>query len=225
VLPSPPVDFPVYGLESSWPGSRWLEVFGGAIGDPVPWISLGHRSLDGESIIFVETFSRSRTDALVSSSGVPPLEDVAHDAANCLINLTLPAHSAPLPDGFLRALSHHAYERSLQCAQWPLVRWRVDGVVVTARGWRFAGGWVAISDAVPDVYLAAVGMGTDPDGLSLAGLHDGSGYHFDLDQPLRPRMLQEALDRDGGYDRRYLVRQEFHADQLRLLPDQRWHLS
>jgi hypothetical protein len=28
VRPSPPVDFALYGLEASWPGARWLEMFG-----------------------------------------------------------------------------------------------------------------------------------------------------------------------------------------------------
>jgi hypothetical protein len=64
-------------------------------------------------------------------------------------------------------------------------------------------------------------MGLEPDGLSLAVLQDGSPYRFGLDQPLHPRMLQEALDLDGGYNRRYPRRQGCHADQLRLLSGQR----
>lgn len=67
------------------------------------------------------------------------------------------------------------------------------------------------------MYLAAVGLGTGPEGLSLAVLQVGSAYHFNLDQPLQSRMLSESLERDGGYDSRYLRRQEFHADQLQLL--------
>jgi hypothetical protein len=93
VPPSPPVDFPVYGLDASWPASRWLELSGDAIGDPVHWVMLGHRSLDGDSVIVVETFSRPRTDALVTPAGQPPLQDVAHHATNALINLTLSSSS------------------------------------------------------------------------------------------------------------------------------------
>jgi hypothetical protein len=134
---SPPVDFPLYGLEASWPGSRWLELFGDAIGDPVNWVVLGHRSLNGESVIVVETFSQPRTDVLVSASGQPPLQHVAHYAANTLINVTLPVQSVPRPDGLLQALADYAYdyayEHSTQHAQWPLVRWLVDGAIVSAR--------------------------------------------------------------------------------------------
>lgn len=197
VPPSPQADFPVYGLDAAWHGSRWLESFGEAIGDPVHWVMLGHRSRDGESVIFAETFSRPRADALVFPSGQTPLQHVAHYGASTLINVTLPVQSAHWPDGFLRALANHAYEHSLRCAQWPQVRWRVDDAVVTARTWRFAGGWVAISDAVAGVYLAAVAMGTDPDGLSLAVLQDGSAYHFDLDQPLDTHVMSASRERAG----------------------------
>jgi hypothetical protein len=217
--PSPPADFPLYGLEPSRPGSRWLESFGDSIGDPVRWVSLGHRSLDNESTVFVETFSRQRADAVVH--GQPPLQDVAHDACQTLVNVTLPEHPAPLPNGFRLALADLAYEQSFQYAHWPLVRWRVDGTAVYARLWRFAGGWAAVSDALESVYLAVIGMGDDPDGLSFDVLPDGDAYHFGLDQPLHPALLSAGLERDGGYGRRYLRRQESHADQLPLLRDQR----
>lgn len=142
--------------------------------------------------------------------------DVAGYACTALINITIPAHSQSLPDGFLRALSHLSEEQSAQCAQWPLIRWKVDGTAVPARAWRFAGGWAAVSDAVGSVYLAAVGMGTEPDGLSLAVIPDGDAYHFDLNQPLHPDTLSAGLKRDGGYERRYLRRTEFHADHDQL---------
>jgi hypothetical protein len=221
ILPSPPVDFPVYGLDASWPGSRWLEMFGEAIGDPVHWVTLFHQSLGGESVIAVETFSRLRTDALMSRSDETPLQHVAHYAGNTLINVTLPERSEPWPDGFLPTLSNYAYEHSRQCAQWPLARWRVNGAAVTARVWRFAGGWVAVSDAVGGVYLAAVGVGTDPDGLSLAVLQDASAYHFDLYQPLHIHVVSASRDRAGSDALELRRCQDLHADQLRLLPDQR----
>jgi hypothetical protein len=218
VAASPPVDFPVYALEPAWPGSRWLESFGDQIGDPVSWVSLGHRSLDGESTVFVETFSRLRVDLV---SGGLPMEHVAGYASSALVNITIPEHSEPLPGGFLRALSHLSEEQSKQCAHWPLIRWRVDGTTVPARGWRFAGGWAAVCDAVANVYLAAAGMGIEPDGLCLAVLPDGDDRHFDVAQPLHPAALQAGLTQQGGYERRYLRRTKFHTDQLRLMDESR----
>ena len=149
------------------------------------------------------------------------MEHVAGYACTALINITIPEHSLPFPDGFLSALVNLSEKQSERCAQWPLIRWRVDGAAVPARVWRFAGGWAAISEAAQSVYLAAVGMGTEPDGLPLAVLRDGDAYHFDLNQPLHPDTLSAGLRRDGGYDRRYPCRTEFHADQLRLMRDPR----
>jgi hypothetical protein len=134
----------------------------------------------------------------VLQSGETPLQYVAHSAAHMLINVTLPEHSEPFPDGFLTALVEHSSGQAQQCARWPVVRWRVDGTMVDARIWRFAGGWAAVGDAVEGVYLAAVGLGADPDGLSLAVVRDGGAYHFGLGQPLHPRMLSEALEGEGG---------------------------
>ncbi|MGD0704590.1 MAG: hypothetical protein ABSA02_32455 [Trebonia sp.] len=211
------MDFPLYGLDTSWPGARWIESFGEAIGNPVHWVSLGHQSPGGESLVYVETFSRPRIDAHAATSIETPPQDVAFYATALLINATLPVASLPRPDGLIRAAVDHANERSSQCAQWPQVRWQVDGVAVTARIWWFAGGWAAVSDAVEGVYLAAVGVGIDPDGLSLAVLADGDAYHFELDQPMHtPVMVTSHAARTDG-DPPPPRREDWHPDQLQLM--------
>jgi hypothetical protein len=215
--PSPAVDFRLYGMERSWPGARWIELFGDAVGDPVRWVSLGHRSPDGESLVYVETFSRSYTDASAATSGEAPLQDVAFDAAVLLINATLPVDSLPRPAGLIKAIVDHANERSSQYTRWPQVRWQVDGVAVVARVWWFAGGWAAVSDVVEDAYLAAVGVGINPDGLSLAMLENGDAYHFGLDQPMHPPVMiaSHAARTDGDPPPPW--RAEWHPDQLQLM--------
>jgi hypothetical protein len=165
---SPPPAFPVYGLDGSWPCARWLDSFGDQVGDPPRWVRLGHRSADDESLILVESYSRSATDDMAAQLGEPQLVDAAIRAATILINATLPAQSVPRPDGFRRVLVERAMEIAGQHAQWPAVGWLVDGAAVTARVSGFAGGWAAVSDAMAEVYLSAVGMGVGPDGLSLA---------------------------------------------------------
>jgi len=214
---SPPIGFPVYGLDGSWPGARWLDSFGDQVADPPRWVTLGHQSADGESLTLVETYSRPATDEMAARRGERPLEDVAVRAAVILIDVTLPAHSAPRPDGFLRVLVEHAIEIAGQFAQWPAVGWRVEGAAVPARVTWFAGGWAAISDGVAEVYLSAVGMGVGPNGLSLARLHDGAAYHFDMEQPLRPGVLSASrgaahVEFGGPWQR-----QDWHADQSRLM--------
>jgi hypothetical protein len=127
------LDFSVYGLDVSWPGARWLDSFGDQIGDPPRWVRLSHQSVDGDSLIMVESYSRPVTDDLAARRGEPPLADVASRAASILINVTLPVQSVLRPDGFLRALHKHLPEFAGQYARWPAVGWRVDGAAVTAR--------------------------------------------------------------------------------------------
>lgn len=216
--PSPPVDFPVYGLDEAWRGARWLELFGDAIGDLVRWVSLGHLGPDGPSGVLVETHSRARTDAAAASYGELPLEYVAQRAATTLVNLTLPALSVPRPDGMLRALVNHAQERGSECARWSPARLQVDGATVAARAWPFAGGWAAVSDAVDGVYLAVAGAGADPDGLPLALVADGGGYHFRLDEPLHPDVVTASrAARPGGEELPWPQPGQWHDDQLRVL--------
>ena len=215
---SSPLVFPVYGLDRSWPGARWLDSFGDQVGDPPRWVRLAHQSAGGDSLIMVETYSRRATDEMAARRGERPLEDAAVRAAVILIDVTLPAQSVPRPDSFLRVLVEHAMEIAGQHAQWPAVGWRVDGAAVPARATWFAGGWAAICAGVAGVYLSAVGMGVSPDGLSLARLQDGAAYHFDLEQPLRPGVMSEssraAVTQSEAPP---WQRQDWHSDQLRLM--------
>jgi hypothetical protein len=142
---SPPIGFPVYGLDGSWPGARWLDSFGDQVGDPPRWVRLAHQSVDGDSLIMVETYSRPPTDDLAARRAEPPLADVVDRAASILINVTLPVQSVPRPDGFIRALGAHIMELAGQYAQWPTVGWRVDGAAATARVSWFADGWRSVT--------------------------------------------------------------------------------
>jgi hypothetical protein len=215
---SPPASFPVYGLQASWPGARWIDGFGDKIGDPPRWLALAHQSADGRSLIMVNTYSAVATDAQSARSGRQPLSDVAFDAAHMLVNLTLPVQSVPRPDGFLPALTEHALRAAGQYAQWPTTPWRVDGAAVAARRWQFAGGWAAASDAVDHVYLVAVGVGPEPEDLSLTRLLDGIAYHADLTRPLSPALLSASRQAAGAQseDPRW-QRHDWHPDHVRLM--------
>jgi hypothetical protein len=217
---SPPIGFPVYGLDGLWPGARWLDSFGDQVGDPPRWVRLAHQGVDGDSLIMVESYSRPVTDGLAARRAEPPLADVVSRAASILINVTLPVKSVPRPDGFLRLVVERAMDIAGQYPQWPAIGWRVDGAAVTARVRWFAGGWAAVSDAVAEVYLSAVGIGVGPDGLSLARLQDGAAYHFDLDQPLRPGVMSASSRAAFGAQSESEApwqRQDWHADQLKLM--------
>jgi hypothetical protein len=220
ISPSPPVTFPVYGLDASWSGSRWLDGFGDRIGEEVRWVRLAHQSLETGALIMVETRSGLLTDSRAALSGAPPLRSVAFSASVVMVNLTLPAQSVPRPRGLLHALVNDADASSREYAQWSPVSWRLDSVQARARVRRFAGGWAAYSGAPDGVYLAAAGLGIDPDGLALAALPDGRAYNFDLDQPLHPGIITASSAARAGGERLPPLRPDWHADQLRLLPGQ-----
>jgi hypothetical protein len=218
ISPSPPVTFPVYGLDASWTGSRWLDGFGDRIGDEVRWVRLAHQDLETGALIMVETRSGPLTDARAARSGEPPLQSVAFAASVVMVNLTLPAASAPRPRGLLHALVNDADANSRRCDQWPPVSWRLDGSQARARTRRFAGGWAACSDSADGVYLAAAGLGIDPDGLALTALRDGHGYNVDLERPLHPGIIAASSAARAGGERLPPLRPDWHADQLRLMP-------
>lgn len=220
VIASPPVQFPVYGLDAARPGVRWLDGYGDALGDDVRWVGLAHGDQKADELIMVETFSRSLTDNLHWRGGEPPLKSVSFAAAVTLVNLTLPDLSVARPEGLLQAAVNHADDHSRRHADWTRVTWQVDGAPVAARAWEFAGGWAAFSDALPDVYLAISGSTGSPDDVVLTRLTDARDYHFELDQPLHPQVINvSSAAALADSDRPWPQRAELHPDQLRLLPD------
>jgi hypothetical protein len=85
IRPSPPVAFPVYGLDPSWSGSRWLDGFGDRIGDEVRWMRLAHQGMGTGALIMVETHSRPLTDSQAARSGEPSPQSAIRDPARCSI--------------------------------------------------------------------------------------------------------------------------------------------
>jgi hypothetical protein len=128
----PPVRFPVYALDSPFPGPRWLELFGDPPDGSPTWVALNHQSADGRSLIRVTTFARRATgnpggwrvptDAQAAEQGRSPLENVASQGAIELIDMTLPVLSLTRPPGFLPALVDHAEAAASAYRDWPSVR-------------------------------------------------------------------------------------------------------
>lgn len=107
--------------------------------------------------------------------------------------------------------------RTKRLRAWPVASWRVDGVSVLVPSWRFAGGWTAFTDAAAGVYLSVVGIGprTDPEGLSVAALRDGSAYHFDLHAPLSLELAKASAVAAGVpvISTPSWLREDWHTDQ------------
>jgi hypothetical protein len=215
---SPPLRFPLYGLDGSRPGERWLDSYGDALGEEVRWARLSQYSQETGDLIMVETHSRPLADAEEARGGEAALQSVSYGAAFTLVNLTLPDLSVPRPEGLLRALVNHAAQKSKRHADWAPVTWQVDGLPVPARAWEFAGGWAAFSDGLDEVYLAASGSGGSPDGLALTRLRDARAYHFDLAQPLDLHVIKASGTAAWPGDEPAWRHAGWHPDQLRLLP-------
>jgi hypothetical protein len=227
----PPAGFPVYGLDSPFPGPRWLELFGDPPDGSPTWVSLNHLSAERRSLVNVTTHVRRLTgkrkafrvptDEYAAEWGQSPLLSVAGQCTNRLVNQTLPAQSLIRPPGFLRALIDLSEEAANAYSAWPSAYWQVDGRPVQAPVWRFAGGWTGFTDAAAGVYLmvAGTGPGTEPDGLCFAPVRDGSSYHFNLREPLSFAVAEAAAQAAGapvGSDPPW-ERQDWHPDQLQLM--------
>jgi hypothetical protein len=219
--PSPPLDFPIYGLDSRWWGPRWLDFFEALPSQPAWAVWLGHRTPDGldePGGLRVGTFARQRYEATMCPRGQDPLAAVALGATLGLVNLTLPDVSVPRPDGLISALVDKAEEMAKAHADWPRVHWDVDGMPAPAAVWEFAGAWAGFTAALPDAYVAVVGIGVPADGLRLVPVRDEADYRMDLRAPLD---LAELGRQKGQRPDSWLPpprRDGFHADQLAVAP-------
>lgn len=141
----PPADFPVYGLDSPFPGPRWLQLFGDPPDGMPTWVALNHQSADGRSLVNVTTHVRRSagnprgyrvpTDEQAADLGLSPLEYAALQGTNALVDVTLPVLSRVRPPGFLNAVVARSEDAASAYAGWPTVDWRVNGVHVQAPVW------------------------------------------------------------------------------------------
>ncbi|RSN60677.1 hypothetical protein DMH01_15455 [Amycolatopsis sp. WAC 04182] len=99
-------------------------------------------------------------------------------------------------------IRRHVEDQARRVAAWPRVPWMVAGVQVQVAVWRFAGGWIAVCDAVRDAPVVGVGVAADPVGLQLEVV-DGTAYGVDFASPttladLRRRTPEMAMPRPTG---------------------------
>ena len=97
--------------------------------------------------------------------------------------------------GLVGLLTDHERARARDSVSWMEVVWLVDDEPVRARVWRFAGAWTGLTTDLPDVFVVAVGVGVNPEGLRIRQIKDGAEYGFDLARPLN-RVLSGAEHRE-----------------------------
>ncbi len=213
---SPPVDFPIYGLDGTWNGTRWLEFFEGRIGDPAWGVWLGHRL--GTGAVLVGTLPRERYDRIAVGLDADRLAEIASSGTFKLINLTLPDASVPRSAGMIPSLLNHAEQNAKEFAGWPRIDWLVDGRRVSASVWRFGGAWTAFTDDLPDSYVIAVGVNIEPGSLILAQVKNGQSYGVDLAANLDVDDLNKRVSARPDAVWLNPNRNGFHPDQLLVNP-------
>jgi hypothetical protein len=176
----PPFDLPIYGLDDTWDGPRWLEFLDGQAGHPLRGVWLGHgrdvAPVPGRDWAFVGSFPLERAGL---SQGETFERGLAFDTARILLDAT--------KDVPRMKMEADRWE------SWPTVSWRVDGQEVVARLLAEAGpAWSAFTTDLPHAGVVIRGSGLGPDGVSLVRVDDSSRYHFDAELPLEYPTVMEA---------------------------------
>lgn len=169
---APALKFDVYDVELPDGYSHWVESVDNRSVAPV-W--LGHRAQDGQEAALVGTLPRA-----VFPSGASPLEWASPGMSigrlmDVIEPFTLPEERSNLG----RRVRQHLEEQAAHSEDWPRVTWTVAGNRATAMLLHFAGAWLAITEELPESYLAVIGVGISPDGLDLT-VTRGERYGLDF---------------------------------------------
>lgn len=213
---APPVDFPLYGLDASFGGLRWLDFFESRNGGPAWAVWLGHRDTD-DTGVRVGTFPKKRFGEVMCPRGGDEYAKVATSAAVGLVNLTLPGSSVSRPEGLIQELVKHAEEQASKYPDWSRTTWSVGGTSVHAPVWEFAGAWAGFCDA-DGAFVVAIGIGVEPDELPLTVLDNGAPYGANLGAALDLSELRRQRYEHPATRIPPPQRHAFHADQLALVP-------
>ena len=214
---APPADFPLYGLDWSFDSVRWLDFFESSRGSPAWAVWLGHR-ISEDTGVRVGTFPRKRYTEVMCPRGGDELAEVAFGAAFGLINLTLPDSSVPRPAGLIQELVRHAEQQAQRYPTWRSAVWDVDGTSTRAQVWNFAGAWAGFSDGRDDEFIVVIGIGIEPDELTITQISDGRPYGVDLGAHLDLGELGRQRHERPDTWLPPPQRDHFHPDQLALVP-------
>ena len=190
-----PLDFPVYGLSSTWPKSRWLQELDWQCGPEGPAapgyeqvfaIWLGHgssrRPIPHEPWVLVGSIPLQPFGRLRTAPGEDPVEVVASTPLWPLTSVTTPELSEDQRSLWSEHVWKFIQERAAQYETWAPCTWTLDDTPIAARVIRWAGAWAGFSQT-PEVAIVIAASAVSPDGLGLRRIRDGHDYHFDLDAP------------------------------------------
>lgn len=171
----PAIDFPAYQPSTSYDGPWWIEGPQSTREGLAATIWVGQQGANADEELLVGTLHRQRYRD--SSSRSSPQFAVADLCLTTLVN----AHRDRV--GTVSDVLAYAYQH----ADWPTVTWLVDDEAVDAAVCRYDDRvWVGFTDALANAYLAAVGVGTEPDDLRFVRIEDSNNYGVDFTAPINP---------------------------------------
>ena len=215
----PPIDFPLYGLDQSWHGPRWLAFVQGEFGEPIYEVFLGHgdRPLPSRGHPWLQVVTRSACFYPTTRS-IDHTQELAWDSLLDLLNAVTPDLDDPLWTHYKQNAMRYIDQRVDRYRRWARTTWSVDGTPIEARYARFAGAWSGFASTQSDVELRVVGCGLSPQHLGFQRLASGEQYHFDLAAPIPyPDSLERAAREALGEHQWDRPSRALHSDQRRLL--------
>lgn len=189
--PSPPADFPLYGLtDAAWDGPRWLRFYEGAIGEVPLGIHLAHgwsADLFEDAGPWAEVRSLPRTR--FDGGADDPMREVAYYT------------------WMSRGFGSEVHEELAQSEaggyqEWETAAWTLDGEVVGARVVPAhpdaEGTWAAFT-ATPEVFVVVAARGIRPADIRLTRVLDGSTYGIPLEAMLDfPSSIERSVRKALG---------------------------
>jgi hypothetical protein len=185
----PPLDFPLFGLNATWHGPRWLDFLEGQAGDPVVGAWLGHgddnRRHNASNWAFVGTFSRTRVEAGGWLGSDETFEQyLARRTALVVDDRPLLDRLLAAPDGW---------------ESWDAVTFSLGTRTLSARKWVHAGAQAVLSFDLSGLGLMVHSRGLGGADLSLDEVSDFRRYHFDPTCPLLyPAVIENSVEAATG---------------------------
>jgi hypothetical protein len=214
----PPLDYPIFGLDRSWTGQRWLYSITAQSGSPPLQLWLAHSQADGgHPCTVVGNVSTCRYPGSTTTD-----RPLASMALMCLVEVSL-GRLSDLPadrrSAYLRSVTPDVDHWAQETDEWAHLPWVIEGRATSAPLFQFAGDWVSFSRDIPEVALIVLGTGPPPEQLRLERVHDSAGYHFSSREALAYPEVVTAAWQAAGTDPNLFWQRAIHPDQECYLGD------
>lgn len=178
--PHPPLDFPLYGLDSPAVGRRWVEFFEGQLGLPVWSVWLDH--LIDDRLLVVRTAPQARWNDVMGRGAAAGMVEFAATGIRVLLDQPRPQLGAGEGVAYDEQLVSTSESVARQWKKWEAVAWPVDGEDHDARVRTFSNSWTGVLALGEDLYVGVTGINSTDPSVALTRV-EGADYGFDFTSP------------------------------------------